>query len=238
MARKALIAGGILVAVVLVALKLLGNNVDSIVKRSIESVGSQMTGVDVSVGKVTLALREGRGEIGGLEVDNPKGFEERHAFTLGSVVLAVDPATVTKDVLVIRELTIEAPDVSYEDASNGSNIEVIQRNAEAYAKAHPTDAPKDSASEDAPRLIVESLQIQNGKVRLADIRGKDGVVDLPPVRMRNLGKREGGLTSAQLAQAVVQELTDAIKASAKQALADRGKERAKEAVQAKVPRRR
>ena len=116
MARKALIAGGILVVIVLVALKFLGNNVDSIVKRSIESVGSQMTGVDVSVGKVTLALREGRGEIGGLEVDNPKGFEERHASPL-IVVLAVNPATVTKDVLVIRELTIEAPDVSYEDAS-------------------------------------------------------------------------------------------------------------------------
>ena len=42
-----------------------------------------MTGVSVDVDKVAIKLADGRGEIGGLVVENPKGYEGPHAFKLG-----------------------------------------------------------------------------------------------------------------------------------------------------------
>ncbi len=132
MTRKLLIAAGALVVIVVVAVSFLGSNLDSIVKKAITRVGSEMTGVSVDVDKVALALADGRGEIGGLVVENPRGYEGPHAFKLGSIVLDLDTASATKDVVVIKELTIEAPDVVYDKGTDGSNVEAIQRNIDEY----------------------------------------------------------------------------------------------------------
>ena len=64
-----------------------------------------MTGVSVTVDKVEIALADGRGEIGGLVVDNPRGYKGPHAFQLGSIVLALGSAAAGSDPVVIRELT-------------------------------------------------------------------------------------------------------------------------------------
>lgn len=240
MARKALLAGIVLVVIVVVAFKFVGSNLDSIVKRAIETRGSEVAGVPVNVDKVALALSEGRGEIGGLTVGNPTGYKERHALNLGSIVLAIDPATVNSDVITIRELTIEAPDVAYEEASGTNNMEALAKNADAYAQSHAGDA-RDAATKDDPpstkRFIVESLQIRNGKVRLPGAERGDGVVDLPTVRMQDIGKSRGGATGAEIAEAVTAQLTAQVKAVAKQALAGRAKERVTDAVRDKVPQR-
>ena len=110
----------------------------------------------------------------------PRGYQGPHAFKLGSILLALDAAAETKDVVVIRELTVEAPDIVYDKGPNGSNVEAIQNNIDEYSRTHPTgedlqDAAKKDAGASARRFIVESLQIRNGKIRLPD---RDAVIDL------------------------------------------------------------
>jgi hypothetical protein len=241
MMKKLLIAGGIVLVLIVGAVAFLASNIDSIVEKAIETLGSEMTGVSVKVKKVSLALTEGRGEIGGLVVGNPKGYKEPHAFSLGSIVLALDASTVTKDVIVIRELTIEAPDMAYEKGPGGSNVEVIQHNVDAYVKAHfgggqkPDKAKKDDSAQ-ATRFIVEKLQIRNGKVHLAGIAGKDAEVALPPVNMSNLGKSRGGATGGEIAGIVVKQMTEAAIASAARALAQEAGNRARESVKGRLGR--
>jgi len=240
MARKALIAGVVLVVILIVAVKFVGSNLDGLVQRLIEKKGSEVAGVPVSVNRVALELKEGRGEIGGLVVDNPNGYKERHAFNLGSIVLAIDPATVTSDVMLVRELTIDAPDVAYEEVSGTSNVEAIANNADSYARTHD-GAASDTAPKGDPaasqRFIVDSLQIRNGKVRLPGAERGDGVVDLPTIRISDIGKSRGGVTGPDIAQIVIAKMTEQIKAVAKQALAGRAKERVTEAVKDKIPER-
>ena len=149
MTKKLLIAGGILAVILFVAVKYLHSNLDSIVKNAITKVGSEMTGVSVDVDHVDIVLAEGRGEIGGLEVDNPRGYKGRYALKLGSIVLAIDPASATKDVVVIRELTVEAPDINYDKGTDGSNLEAIQKNIDEYSRTHQpeVDKAKDAAKQ-------------------------------------------------------------------------------------------
>jgi hypothetical protein len=229
MARKLLIPGGILVVVLVAAVAYLGSNLDSIVKKSITRLGSDMTGVSVSVDKVEIALADGRGEIGGLVVDNPRGYKGPHAFQLGSIVLALGSAAAGSDPVVIRELTIEAPDIVYDKGENGSNVEAIQRNVDEYAKAHfdKGDGAKDSDDAAAKRFIIESLQVRGGKIQLM---GRDKVIDLPPVRLRDVGKSRGGMTGGEIAGLVLKQITDATVASAARGLAQEGAERLKEDV--------
>jgi hypothetical protein len=231
MTRKVMIAGGVLVVLVVVAaVSFLGSNLDSIVKKAITKVGSEMTGVSVDVDKVALALADGRGEISGLVVENPKGYDGPHAFKLGSIVLDLDKASETSDVIVVKELTIEAPDVVYDKGTDGSNVEAIQRNIDEYGKTHGDQekTAKDDAA--AKRFIIESLQIRNGKIRLT---GRDTVIDLPALQMRDVGKSRGGMTGAEIASVVVKQMTQATVSSAARALAqdavkdrvDEGKDR-------------
>ena len=231
MTKKLLIAGGILAVILFVAVKYLHSNLDSIVKNAITKVGSEMTGVSVDVDHVDIVLAEGRGEIGGLEVDNPRGYSGRYALKLGSIVLAIDPASATKDVVVIRELTVEAPDINYDKGTDGSNLEAIQKNIDEYSRTHQpeVDKAKDAAKNAAAkRFIVESLQIRNGKIRLPD---RDRVIDLPPLSMRDLGKSRGGMTGSDIASIVVKQMTQATVSSAARGAAQ---DAVKDAVNEKV----
>ena len=220
MTKKLLIAGGVLVVILLVAVKFLGSNLDAIVKKAITRVGPEMTGVSVDVDKVGISLADGRGEIGGLVIGNPRGYEGPHAFKLGSIVLALDKASDAADVVVIKELTIDGPDIVYDKGTDGSNVEAIQRNIDEYGKTHggqEKEADKGDAA--AKRFIIESLQISNGKIRLT---GRDKVMDLPPIQLRNVGKSQGGMTGAEIAGMVVKQMTQATVASAARALAQEG----------------
>lgn len=227
MIKKLLIAGGIVVVIVVAAVAFLASNLDSIVTKAIETLGPEMTGVTVKVSKVGIGLTEGRGEIGGLVVGNPKGYKEPHAFRLGSIRLVLDPATVTKDVIVIRELTIEAPDMIYEKGPGGSNVEAIQRRVDEYVKTNFGGADKAKKGEATPgkRFIIENLQIRNGKVRIAGVAGKAAEVALPPVGLRDVGKSRGGMTGGEIASIIVKQMTDAIASSAARALAQEGLKR-------------
>jgi hypothetical protein len=106
--------------VLLVVVKYLGSNLDSIVKKAIITLGEKMTGVSVAVRDVAITLTDGRGQIDGLVIGNPRGYEGPHAFSLGSIVLDLDASAGTSDVPVIRELTIDGPDMVYDKGSDGS----------------------------------------------------------------------------------------------------------------------
>ena len=223
MTKKLLIGGGILVVILLVAaVKFLGSNLDAIVKKAITRIGPEMTGVSVDVDKVGISLADGRGEIGGLVIGNPRGYEGPHAFKLGSIVLALDKASDTANVVVIKELTIDGPDIVYDKGTDGSNVEAIQRNIDEYGKTHFEGKEKDQAEKGdaaAKRFIIESLQISNGKIRLT---GRDRVMDLPPIQLRNVGKSQGGMTGSEIAGMVVKQMTQATVASAARAFAQEG----------------
>jgi len=238
MMKKLLIAGGVVLLLVVGGIAFLASNLDSIVEKAIETLGPDMTGVSVKVRKVSIALADGRGEIGGLVVGNPKGYKEPHAFSLGTIVLALDAATVTKDVIVIRELSIEAPDMAYEKGPGGSNVEAIQHNVDQYVKAHfgggqAQDKAKKGDGGKETRFIVEKLQIRNGKVRL-DVAGREAAVALPPVTLRDVGKSRGGATGAEIASIVVKQMTEGVVAAAARGLAQQGVDRAKESVKGRL----
>ena len=82
---------------------------DALVKRAIEGLGPQVTGVPVTVKRVKLEPAEGRGTITGLEVGNPPGYKSPRALTLGEMRLAIDYSTLTSGVVRIREIALQGP---------------------------------------------------------------------------------------------------------------------------------
>ena len=145
-------------------------------------------------------------------------------------MLALDRTAETADVVVVRELTIDAPDIVFDKGEDGSNIEAIQQNVNEYIKAIPAErSRRGREGRRRPHALHHRVAADPRRQDPAD-RARDRVVDLPPVSLRDLGKSQGGMTGAEIASIVLKQMTDATVSPRQPALAEEGKEQLKEEV--------
>ena len=222
--RKLLIIGGVVLSVIVGDAVYLFSSLDSIVKKVIEEVGTQVTGVKVSVGGVKISLSEGKASITGLSVANPPGFSSDPAIKLGEISVALDTGSLNKNPIVVKDVLIGAPAVAYELGSGGSNLDAIQRNVQAFtapkggaskaeAKAEPA---KTGDKSEEKKVVIEHLAITGGQVKLAagGIPGAATTATLPKIEMRDIGKESSGASASQVAQKLLEAIVNgAVKAS-------------------------
>lgn len=200
-------------------------SMDSLVTMAVEKYGSAALQTEVTLDKTQISLKSGKGTLRGLRVGNPKGFETKTAFQLGEISMTIDAKTITKGTVVIKEIVIAAPQVTYELGPDGSNLDALQRNAtggkdSGGAGAGGEAQPANGAKKGGKKLIIESLIIRDGKVNVSAVglQGKTMTVDLPTVRMANIGKADGGATPGE----VVKQLIDALNKATGGAVKDLG----------------
>ena len=175
-----------------------------LIKRAIEHYGPQLTGTAVKVRQVKLEPGQGVGAITGLEIGNPQGFSAPHAVTLGEMKLAVDPSTITSNVVHVKEISLEAPTITYERGAGGDNLSAIQKHIKSQLPKSQGGGGAAEKSKDAPqrKFIVDHVQVRKAKVSY----GGAVTVDLGDVHLRDLGKKKGGATAAELTDEVWSEL--------------------------------
>lgn len=182
----------------------INNPLNGLVKTAIEKYGSEMTQARVSVSGVDLSPTDGKGALSRLSLGNPKGFKTDHAFNVGLIELALEPASLVEEVILIRKINIDAPDIIFEKSDSGTNFDAIQRNVERYLGAGKKADKKEHSP--SKKMIIDSLVIRNAKVNY------NGLLDfkLPDIELRNIGKKSGGATSAQVTKAIIAELNKKI----------------------------
>jgi hypothetical protein len=212
--KKALYALAALLLLGGVGVYLAYNYVDVIVKMALEYYGPRVTGVAIKVGTVHISPKDGRGSIRDVELGSPPGFSAARSGRFGEVRVALDPATLAEPVIVIRELTLEAPQITYERGERGSNLDAIQKRIDAYVKQAEGAESAGSAGRVGVkrRFIVERLTIRGGRVTMTNpgLRGQGIGFDLPEVQLRDVGRREGGLTASEVASRVAGALQNRI----------------------------
>ena len=188
----------------------ISNNLNSIVKSAIQNYGSEMTQAKVSVGGVQLSPKDGTGLIQKLSIGNPKDFKTRYALQVERIAVKVDLSTVTQAVVVIHEITLEAPDVIYEKGDALTNFDALMRNI--TASIGETSQRK---SGDSKKLIVDSFTLRGAKARASASlsNGKTIDVDLPDITLKNVGRAQGGVTPEELGGIVANAIRSRLTAS-------------------------
>lgn len=214
MKRGLMIGGGVLGAVVVVVIGVsvfLLSNLDSLVKEAVEKVGTDATQAKVTLSDVNISLKSGSGALRGLTVGNPKGFKTPSAFELGSISVTIDIGSVGSDPVIIKEIVITNPKVTYELGSGGSNVDAIQKNVEAYSKQFQSGGGE-KKSGDGPKLIIENLYIRGGKISVsaAFLQGKALTTPLPDIHLKDIGKEEKGADPGQVVKEVIDSMTKGI----------------------------
>lgn len=199
--KKILVIVAVLVAAAVAAYFALQNPLGRLVKLAVEEFGPEMTQATVKVSRVEISATDGRGALSGFFLGNPKGFKSDYALKAGIVEIELEPASLARDVIVIHKILIDTPQIGYEKAGDSTNFDAIQRNVEAYLGAKDGKGEK-SKQESGKKMIIDSFVIRNAKVNYNDMLE----LKLPDIELRNVGKKAGGATSAQVTKAIIAEL--------------------------------
>jgi len=185
--------------------------ISSIVENGVEKYGSEMTQAEVKLGKFDLCIFCGKAEIKDFFVGNPEGFKSSEAFKLGGVNVKLEPKTILDDVIIINEIRITNPEITYEMTIKGSNVGAIQKNINEYvgASGETTSDKGDEKSGGAKKVIIENLYIEEAKVRLVASLGEQEEmkeVVIPEIHLKDLGKEKGGMEQAEALAVVMNEI--------------------------------
>lgn len=168
-------------------------NLDGLVQSAIGKYGSAMTGATVKVRAVKLKATDGQGMLKGLVVGNPAGFKTPYAVKADTIELAVDVASLTEDVVLVKKIAVIAPEVTYEKGDAITNVDAIQKNIAQYLGPSTSSGP-------GKKLIVQEFVIRGAKAQVSAsfLNGQTVTVALPDITLRDLGKAKGGLTPGEL----------------------------------------
>ena len=174
------------------------------IEAAAEELLTRAVGTEVTIESFDVALADGELSILGLKVANPAGFHTPHVLEAGEVRVAMELASLLEDTVVVREITVEKPLLTYEVGPEGSNLEALQRNAESFTGSG------EGTSGAAPRrrILIENLHVRGGRVAASAVflEGKSWKVPLPDIHLRNLSSGDDGIAAAGVVREVMAEI--------------------------------
>lgn len=205
------------IVVAIIAATVLMSNIGALTRAVVEKYGREALQAKVTLADADVSLKSGQGQIKGLVVGNPKGFATPSALRFGEVKVTLDIARTTKDVIVLKEVLIAKPEATYEFASGGSNFDVLQRNAQAYARTMGAGAPKKEEKKgEGPKLIIDNLYVRDGKVGVshAALKGKQLDAPLPNIHLKDIGKEKKGATPEEVGERLMAAISQGARGAA------------------------
>jgi hypothetical protein len=173
---------------------------NDVVASAIETYGSATTGTKVQVGRVELALTQGRGDIKGLTIDNPSGYSSSYFLKIDDINLALDLGSLAGRVPVVKEVVVDAAHLNAEQHGQATNVTDIEdRITKPTASKTPPAAAKDEG-----RIIIDRFRLTHGRVTLtSDLLKHPEELELADVSVGGIGRTGGGVTYEQAAEAVL-----------------------------------
>jgi hypothetical protein len=228
MKKKILIALGLVLVLAVVAVVITVLFLGNIIKAGMETVGPKITQTPWQVDSVSVSLLGGSAAVKGLVLGNPAGYKSAQAISVGTAAVSVAPGSLLANKIVVRSVTVDAPEITFEGNPFGANnLKKIMDNVNALAGAPATNAPAPGATQKpAKKLEVDDFLITGAKVHVSLLTGltaREMTLPLPPIHLTNLGKDNDGITPAELTRDVLGQVTTATFKAVGDAVSDLGK---------------
>ena len=220
---KALKIIGILIVVLIIALFAIILNLGKIVKTGINTVVPQVTKCEAHVDDVNFNVFGGKFEIKNLVIKNPEGYKTDHAFALGHIFVNVNMGSLMSDVIEIDQVLIDAPEITYEVGLGNSNLNTILENVNSSLPSSDEEKKeeKEEKKEGGKKVVVNLVKVTNGKIGVSAkiAGGMEAPIVLPDIEIKDLGKKEGGISMVQAAAVTLKttllSIFDVLKSSGK-----------------------
>ena len=126
--KKWILIGGGLAALLVGAAVALLITINPVVEAGVNLYGPDITGTHVFLKKADISVFSGKGSLHEFTLGNPRGYSSPHAVKVGAVSMELDKGTLMGDVVVIRKIDIDSPDIVYEIGKDSNNFDDILAN--------------------------------------------------------------------------------------------------------------
>ena len=190
-----MIVGG-LIGLLVVLLLLLPLWIGPVATGIANGVVPGITGTEFKMERFALNPYTGKIFIGGVNLANPKGYDEKTAFSVTSIAVDLDFASLLGKTIHVRDITIESPFVSYVfDDAGSNNFERILANVNKDAKE---EEKKEETKEGGKKVRIDRLCVNGTKVKYRMI-----TLPIPVPTLTNLGaKDDEGITVEEVKDTV------------------------------------
>jgi hypothetical protein len=213
------------IAVLLIAVAGVGvylmQNLDGIVKNVIEKVGTEVVNTDVRVQEVKLNLPEGQVTLSGFTVANPPGFSSEPLFTLDSITVAIDTASLAGPVYVINEISVDGVHVLAEQIATATNVQTLLDGMSSSEEPVEAEVPETAEGAQADiRIAIAQINFADGSMELRSDQTETRTIELKKLQFTNMGTPENGLTPEEMAREMAGQLVGQILKAVKSAISD------------------
>jgi len=209
----------ILLAIIGISIWILASNLDNIVKRVVEEVGSDTLGTKVSLSSATISLGDASAVLSGLKIANPPDFVKKDAFNLGAIEVSIDPASAASDEIVIPEIIVDQATLHFEQQGGKNNLQIMMDNI----KSEPEEPTDDNTT--GIRFVIKEFQLKDAGMTLSHEQlGQEISFTLPDIVLHNIGREGAGVTAEEAARQILEPVIDRVM--------DASKDRAKQEIEA------
>lgn len=220
--KKLLSIVGIVLLVLIVGIVLFAGK---LIKSGVNTMGPKLLGAPVSLESVKFNPFLGVVHIKGLIIGNPDGFQTPSAMELSEFKVKLSMASIFSDPLIIEEILINDPQITYEKSLRSSNLKTLQENispekSESASTAEPTESAGEKTQKPAKKVVIEDFQINGARINasITALGGRKFTVPLGTLHLQNIGKESDGASPAE----VLTKVFDAITGAAASAVANAG----------------
>ena len=154
------------------------------------SVVPGITGTEFNVQKIRINPYTGSLRVEKLRLANPKGYDAEDAVALDLLSVKIAPMSLLKDTIVVNDVTLESPYVSYLNKDGTNNFDQIIANVNAGKTAKEEEKAEEVKEEvEGKKVMVEHLAITGTRVRYGLI-----TLPIPNVVLNGIGASQGGVT--------------------------------------------
>lgn len=178
---------------------------EPLVKGVVNKFGTQVAGTEVTLAGFSLHPLDGEVEIKGFRVANPEGYTTPNLLSLGGVFVKVDPKSLFSDTIVVENVRITKPELTYE-MPNFSTSNVMQLQENVAKNTAKTSAPaakeetKEASSAPAKNVVIRKVLVEDGALSALTPLQKNKeplVLKLPAIEINGIGDGKKNMTIDQ-----------------------------------------
>ena len=180
-----------------------------VIKGAVNTLGPAVLGVPVTLQGASFHPIQGRVRLTRLRVGNPEGFKTPALFEVGDITIELDSASLFTDTIMIREVVIEGPEITYERGLRNSNFGKLSDRLSGNSGDAGTKQTTKPESGRSRKCIIERLVVRDPKLRLSvtALGGHALPIALGQVELKEIGKESGGVTMTDAIRIIFSVIT-------------------------------
>jgi uncharacterized protein involved in outer membrane biogenesis len=187
-------------------------NLNSIVKHTVETQGTEQLKVPTTLGGVSLGILQGTVQLSDLDIGSPQGFSAPHMLSLGGLnVNTGGLSTLLKEPIRISKISVNHPKLVVEQTNGKLNFKALMD--QLPSNPDKTPAPQQPNGKPPVKLIVDDLTVNDAHVVVRPgIPGLSQEIDIPIplIDVKNIGNADGAQNGAAIKDVVTTLITQMV----------------------------